>query len=85
MSHGLPRDIQTFTDKLQQVLHDLGGQIISNSIKPASAPKYACRLIQRLNRNKEVAEGQKLGTIKGTMKVLGLSHKRAKKSDTRIA
>ena len=35
-AHGIPIDIQTFTDDLQQVLHDVGGQIIGNVIKPES-------------------------------------------------
>ena len=38
-AHGLPRNIQTFTEKLQQVIHDIGGRIIGNGIKPASAKK----------------------------------------------
>ena len=33
-AHGLPRDIQTFTNGLQQVLHDVGGRSIGNGIKP---------------------------------------------------
>ena len=50
-SHGLPRYIHTFTDKLQQVLHDVGEQIIDNGIKPASSQRYSHRLIQRVNIN----------------------------------
>ena len=52
-AHGLPRDIVTFTKELQQVLHDVGQQIIGNSIKPESAQRYSCRVIQRLNRKEE--------------------------------
>ena len=33
-AHGIPIYIQTFTDELQQVLHDVGGRIIGNGIKP---------------------------------------------------
>ena len=51
------RDIHTFTDKLNQVLHDVGRKIIDNGIKPSSAQKYARRLIQRVNRNEEGAGG----------------------------
>ena len=29
-AHGLPRDIETFTNELQQVLHDVGKIIIGN-------------------------------------------------------
>ena len=49
-AYGLPRDIQTYTNEIQQVLHGVGGQSIGNGIKPSSAQRYACRLIQRLNR-----------------------------------
>ena len=35
-AHGIPIDIQTFTGELQQVLHDVGGRIIGNVIKPES-------------------------------------------------
>ena len=35
-AHGIPIDIQTFTDELQEVLHDVGEQIIGNVIKPES-------------------------------------------------
>ena len=52
-AHGLPRDIVTFTKELQQVLHDVGQQIIGNSIKPESAQRYSCIVIQRLNRKEE--------------------------------
>ena len=56
-AHGLPRDIQTFSDELHQVLHYVGRKIIDNGIKPSSAQKYARRLIQRVNRNEEGAGG----------------------------
>ena len=46
----LPRDIYTFTNELQQVLHDVGKRIISNIIKSKSTQRYDCRLIQRVNR-----------------------------------
>ena len=50
-AHGLPRYIQSFTDELQQMLHDVGVQIIANGIKPSSTQSYARRLMQRVNRN----------------------------------
>ena len=65
VAHGLPRDIQTLTDELQQVLHDLGRQIMVNFSKPSSAQRYARRLIQRVNRNEEGAEVQKRKTRAG--------------------
>ena len=58
-SHGLPRDINTFTDELQQVLHDEGGKIIGNGIKQAPEKIYSHILIQIVNRNEEGAEVMK--------------------------
>ena len=55
-SHGPPRDIYTFTDELQQVLHDEGEKIIGNGIKQASEKMYSHILIQIVNRNEEGAE-----------------------------
>ena len=51
----LSKDIQTFTNELQQVLHGLGGQIFGNCIKPSSAQRYSDRLMQCVNE--ERAEG----------------------------
>ena len=84
-SHIIPRDIQTFADKLQQVIYYVGGRIISNIIKPSSAQRYSHILIQRLNINEEVTEGQKLRMRTGQIKVLVLSHKRVNQSDTRLS
>ena len=53
------RDIHTFTDELHQVLHDVGRKIIDDGIKPLSAQGYSLRLIQLVNRNEEVTDGQK--------------------------
>ena len=50
-ARGIPIYIQTFTDELQPVLHDIGGQIIGNDITPESAQMYARRLFPRVNRN----------------------------------
>ena len=61
-AHGLPRDIVTFINELQQVLHDVGQWIIGNPIKLESAQIYARRLIQRVNIKEEEAEGQKRKT-----------------------
>ena len=67
--HGIPGDIQTFTDKLQQVLPYVCGGRIGNGIKPSSAQSYARRLIQCVNINEEGAEGQKRRTITGMIKI----------------
>ena len=77
-AHGIPIDIQTFTDELQQVLHDVGEQIIGNVIKPESEKSYARRLIQHVNINEEGSEIQKGITRTGLIKVLGLIQKRGK-------
>ena len=83
-SYGLPRYIQTFTDELQQVLHDVGGKIISNGIKPASLQRYDHRLIQRVSINEEVSEGQKIIMITGIINVLALIHKRENQYNPRL-
>ena len=46
---------------------------------------YAHRLIQRVNRNEEGAEGQKQRMRTGMIKVLGLNHKRKNQSNPSIA
>ena len=84
-AHGLPRYIETFTNKLQQVLHDAGQLIISNAIKLESAQRYACRIIQCVNRKEEETEGNKRKKRTGMIKVLGLIHNRANQSDPRLA
>ena len=38
-SHEIPRDKQTFTDELIQVLRDIDQQIIGNGITPESAQR----------------------------------------------
>ena len=58
-AHGLPRYIQTFTEELQQVLHDAVGLSIDNDIKLSSEQSYDCILIQHININEEGSEGQK--------------------------
>ena len=42
-SHGLPRDISTFTNELKQVLRDIVKIIIVNIIKPKPAKKNYAR------------------------------------------
>ena len=77
-AQGLPRDIQIFTEELQQVIHDVGGRIVVNCIKPSPAKMYSRGLIQCVNINEEGAEGKKQITRTGMIKVLGVSQKRGK-------
>ena len=58
-AQGPPIVIQTFTDDLQQVIHDVGGQSIGNGIKPSPEQRYAHRLIQCVNRQEKGADGYK--------------------------
>ena len=58
-AHGIPRDIETFTNTIQQLLHDIGKKIIGNGIKPQPTKRHACRLIQHVNRKEEESEGHK--------------------------
>ena len=48
-AHGLPRDIETFNNKIQQVPHDVGQLSVGIAIKPESEKRYARRVIQRVN------------------------------------
>ena len=77
-AHGIPIDIHTFTDEIQQVLHDVGGWIIGNATKPEPEKSYANILIQRVNINEEGSEIQKGRMRTGIIKVLGLIQKRGK-------
>ena len=57
----------------------------NKTITLQSALRCACRAIERVNKEEENAEGQKRKTMIGTIKVSGLSHKRAKQCDLRLA
>ena len=48
--HELPRDMLSFTNELQQLLHEVGTQSIGNGIQPKSTQSYARRVNQLLNR-----------------------------------
>ena len=81
---GPPRDTSTISDETQQVLHGVGRQDSNKTITPDSALRYARRVIARVNKEEDNAEGQKRKTRTGIIKVSGLSHKRAKQCDTRL-
>ena len=49
----LPRDIVSFTNELQQVIHDVDKRSIGNVIETKSAQIYFHKVIQRVNREKE--------------------------------
>ena len=55
-AHGIQRDIVSFTNEIQQVLHYVGKQIIGTVIQPKYAKSYARRVIQRVNIEEEEAE-----------------------------
>ena len=67
------------------MLHGVGRRDSKNTITPDSALKYAHRVIARVNKEKDNAEEQKIKTRTGIIKVTGLSHKRAKQYDPRLA
>ena len=60
--HGIPRDDNTISDELQQVLHGVGFRYSNKTIKSRSALRYSRRVIVRVNREEENAEGQKRNT-----------------------
>ena len=84
-AHGLPRDTCTISDELQQVLYGVGRRYASNTITPESALRYARRLIARVNKGEDNEEGQKRKMRTGIIKISGLSHKRGKQCDPRLA
>ena len=51
-AHGLPRDVVRLTNDLQQGIHKVGKQSISNGIKAKSAQRYAHWVIQHVNKEK---------------------------------
>ena len=53
VAHVIPRDIASFTNELQQVLHDVGKGSIGNVIQPKSARRYSHSVIQRVNGEDE--------------------------------
>ena len=67
------------------MISGVGRRDANNSIKTHSALRYARRVIAHVNKEEENAEGQKRKTRTGIIKVSGLSHKRAKQCDPRLA
>ena len=83
--HVIPRDNKNIYNELQQVISGVGRQGANNSIKKHSTLRYARRVIVRVNKEEENAEGHKIKTRTGKIKVSGLSHKRSKQCDPRLA
>ena len=67
------------------MLHGVGRRYANKTITPDSALRYAHRVIARVNKEDDNAEGQERNTRTGIIKVLGLIHKRAKECDPRLA
>ena len=53
--HGLPRDTNTISNELQQVMHGVGRQESNKTIKSRSTIRYACRVIARVNKEEKNA------------------------------
>ena len=83
--HGLPRDANTISDELQQVLHGMGPQDSNNTITPPSSLRYARRVIARVNKEEENVEGQQRKRTTGIIQVSVLSHNMAKQCGLRLA
>ena len=56
-AHGLPRYTTTISDELQKVLHSVGCQEANKTITQDSALRYAHRVIGRVNKEEDNAEG----------------------------
>ena len=68
-AHGLPRDTNTIYDELQQVIHSVGRRDANKTIKSRSALRYVRRVIARVNKEEDNAEGHKRKMITGIIKV----------------
>ena len=51
-AHGLPRDTNTISDEIQQVIHGVGRWDANKTIKIHSALRYFQRVIARVNKEK---------------------------------
>ena len=54
-AHGLPRDTNTISNELQQVMHGVGRRESNKTIKSRSALRYACIVITRVYKEEENA------------------------------
>ena len=81
-AHGIPSTRKTFALKLNSMLTDLYG---AKARKESSQLAYARSVIRRVNGIEDDRVGQKKRSNLGEIKVRGLSHKRAKQSDPRLA
>ena len=61
------------------MLHGVGRRDANKTITTDSALRYSHRLIGRVNKEEDNAEGQKRNTTTVIINVLGLSHKMSKK------
>ena len=67
------------------MLHGVGRRDVIKTITPDSTLRYVRRVIARVNKEEDNAEGQKRKTRTGIIKVSGFIHKRAKQCDPRLA
>ena len=84
-AHGLKIDIVIPNNEKQQGINGVSKISMGNGTQPKSAQRYACRIIQLVNIEDDEEEVNKRITRKSMIKVSRLSHKRAKKSDPRLA
>ena len=52
-AYGLPIDIVSLTNEMQQVIHDLGKIITGNGIQPKSSQRHAYIVIEWVNIEEE--------------------------------
>jgi len=81
--HGLPHNRFQFSVRLEQVKKALNPH--RNDIKPSSQKVYAKRVLKRvIDKEPDLDPNKKIKTS-GEIKIRGLSDKRAKQSDPRLA
>jgi hypothetical protein len=87
-AHAQPVDRKRLAVQIDRVLDALpvtSRKVPSSNLASKSNLKYARRVIRRVNEKEPGMEGQKRRSKTGEIKVAGLSNKRAKQSDPRLA
>ena len=80
-SHGIPRDNNTISNEIQQVMHGVGRRESNKTIKSRFALRYVCIVITRVYKEEE---RQKRNMTTEAIKVSGLIHRREEQSDPEL-
>jgi len=84
-AHSAPVNRKLLGAQLAHVLEEVKARGQVRDVKPKSNIAYARDVVRRVNAREDDMIGQKRKTSTGEIKVAGLSNKRAKQSDPRLA